>query len=294
MNVLPLTLALGLALSATHPAAAATESFQDLSVTVSGQGRPVVMIPGLNSAASVWDQTCQALQPVECHQVQLPGFAGASPIKTEHFLAAMRDRLEAYIATRHLDKPVLMGHSLGGVLALMVASDKPALPSRLVIVDSLPFFAGIRNPAATAESVKPQAEGMRAGMLAAPADQYQAQIKGTVVGLTNRKEQVDTLVRWGQSSDRATTAGAMYDMMTTDLRPSLKAITAPTLVLGSWAAYAPYGSTLDSTRGIFAAQYANLNGVRIAMSQAGYHFLMWDDLPWLKQEVTAFLAEGKN
>ena len=53
--------------------------------------RPVLMIPGLNSAASVWTETCAALQPgVQCHIVQLPGFAGAPAVSTTGRAAAAK------------------------------------------------------------------------------------------------------------------------------------------------------------------------------------------------------------
>ncbi|MBX4420858.1 hypothetical protein K4H00_22915, partial [Mycobacterium tuberculosis] len=80
------------------------------------------------------------------------------------------------------------------------------------------------------------------------------------------------LGRWGEASDRQTTADAMHAVMTTDLRDSIASITAPTLVLGSWAGYQPMGGTEDGTRAVFQAQYANLQGVQIAMSAQGFHF----------------------
>jgi len=104
---------------------------------------------------------------------------------------------------------------------------------------------------------------------------------------------VETLTTWGNASDRAITAEAMYEMMTIDLRGSLDQIRVPTLVLGAWAAYAPYGATKESTAALYKAQYAKLDGVRIEMSEGGYHFLMWDDPQWLQQQVRGFIATGK-
>ncbi len=291
MNIVPLTLAASLFAAAQPNAQAADLDFQGMTVHVEGQGRPVLMIPGLNSAAATWTQTCKALQPVQCHIVQLPGFAGQAPVKTEHFLSDMRARLEAYIADRHLDHPVIVGHSLGGFLALMIGIDQPRLPARLVIVDALPFFPAAANPAATVASSQAMAAGMRQQMLNQPADKYAQGVKASVAGLSNQPAKVAVLADWGLKSDRNTTAEAMYEMMTTDLRPELKAIVAPTLVLGSWAAYKPYGATEDSTRGIFSSQYAGLPGVDIKMSAGGYHFLMWDDGAWLTSQVRGFIAD---
>jgi pimeloyl-ACP methyl ester carboxylesterase len=272
------------------PAHAATEHFQDLQVEVIGSGRPVLMIPGLNSGAQVWRETCAALQPqVQCHLIQLPGFAGAPAVASDDFLSAMRDRLLAYSVDRKLDHPAVIGHSLGGVLALQTAIAAPQKIGPLVIVDALPYFGAVQNPAATPATLKPMAEQMRAGMLAADATQYAAQTDAAVANMAHAPEQVATLKLWGRDSDRATTANAMYSMTMTDLRQPIAGITAPVLVLGAWAAYQPFGATEASTRQVFATQYAALPGVRIEMSRAGYHFLMWDDPRWLQTQIRGFL-----
>ncbi|MNV18941.1 Pimeloyl-[acyl-carrier protein] methyl ester esterase [compost metagenome] len=272
------------------PAHAATERFQDLQVEVIGSGRPVLMIPGLNSGADVWRETCAALQPqVQCHLIQLPGFAGAPAVASDDFLSAMRDRLLAYSADRKLDHPAVIGHSLGGVLALQMAIAAPQKIGPLVIVDALPYFGAVQNPAATPATLKPMAEQMRAGMLAADATQYAAQTDAAVTNMAHAPEHVATLKQWGPDSDRATTANAMYAMTMTDLRQPIAGITAPVLVLGAWAAYQPFGATEASTRQVFATQYAALPGVRIEMNRAGYHFLMWDDPRWLQTQIRGFL-----
>lgn len=271
---------------------AAPAEFRDLHVDVVGQGKPVLMIPGLNSAASVWTETCAALQPgVQCHIVQLPGFAGAPAVTTEHFNTAMRDRLLAYLDDRKLDKPVVIGHSLGGTLALQMAAEKPGRIERLVIVDSLPFLGGLRGM--TPEAARGMAAGMRQQMLGASKEQWEAGTRQGAGGMTRSPAHVERAVAWGLASDRATTAQAMSELWGEDLRPLLPRITAPTLVLGAWAAYEPMGSTLDSTRRIFETQYAGLNGVKVSMSQRGYHFLMWDDADWLVGEVKGFLAAAR-
>lgn len=290
-----LLLSLLAAVAAPFAASAAAETtFRDIKVEVVGNGVPVLMVPGLNSNADTWRDTCQALQPqVQCHMVSLPGFAGRPVAEGEGegdaFLVPMRDRLLAYIAERKLQKPAVMGHSLGGVLALQMALAQPQAVGKLVIVDSLPYFGAVQNPAATVDSVRPMAEQMRAAMLAQPEATYLAQAEASAKGLVRDPSRWDTLKTWSQTSARTATTAALYDMMTTDLRGDVAAITSPTLVLGSWAAYQPMGSTMESTRAIFAAQYAKLPGVDIRMSKAGYHFLTWDDPQWVQAQVRQFL-----
>ena len=278
--------------SNSQAAPAAPVEFRDLRVDVVGQGRPVLMIPGLNSAASTWTETCAALQPgVQCHIVQLPGFAGAPAVVTENFQHAMRDRLLAYLDDRKLANPVVMGHSLGGTLALQMAAEKPGRIERLVIVDSLPFLAGIRGM--TPEAARGAATAMRQQMLAATKEQWEAGTRQGAGGMSRNPANIERVVAWGLASDRATTAQAMSELWAEDLRPLLPRITAPTLVLGAWAAFEPMGATMDSTRGLFEAQYAGLKGAKVVMSPRGYHFLMWDDADWLVAEVKNFLAAAQ-
>jgi pimeloyl-ACP methyl ester carboxylesterase len=287
-----------LSFAAWHAAHAATpQSFHDLKVDVVGKGRPVLMIPGLNSAGETWTETCAALQQdhVQCHIVTLPGFAGlpsAKDANKDAWLADMRDRLLAYVEARKLKHPVVMGHSLGGFLAMQMAIKQPATFERVVIVDTLAFLGAARDPAATAESVKPMAEAMRTRMLTQDDASYRAGVSSALKGLVHDPKRVETLTTWGNASDRAITAEAMYEMMTVDLRGSLDQIRVPTLVLGAWAAYAPYGATKDSTGALYKAQYAKLDGVRIEMSEGGYHFLMWDDPQWLQSQVRSFIGES--
>ncbi|MGY3265786.1 alpha/beta fold hydrolase [Lysobacter sp. HA35] len=281
-------------LSAAGNAFAATENFQGLTVDVVGKGRPVLMIPGLNSGADTWRDTCAALQKdhVQCHMVNLPGFAGVAPVSgvDQAFVDSMRDRLLAYAKARHLKQPVVVGHSLGGMLALEMAIAAPDAVGPLVIVDSLPFFPAAMNPAATVDTARPMADGMRTQMRASDEATYFKGVEASVATMAHDPERVETLKTWGHQSDRTTTTEAMYELMTTDLRPQLSKIKSPTLVLGSWAAYKPYGSTKESTANIFRTQYATLGGVRIDMSEAGYHFLMWDDPTWVQSNIRDVLA----
>lgn len=261
------------------------------TVRVVGKGQPMLLIPGLNCPGAVWDEALAHYQQrYQCHIISLAGFGGTAPVAaTDPLLPAVRDQLLAYIKTQQLRKPVVMGHSLGGFMALALSAAQPDAVGPLVIVDSLPFMAAIQNPAATVETMKPLAAQMRQQVKQGhmPAAAQRQMVAGMVTD-TARQTQV---ARWGLASDPATTAQAMYDMYTIDLRSDISRIKQPVLVLGSWAAYAQYGSTKESTRAIFAQQYAQLPQVRIEMSEAGRHFLMYDDTAWLLAQADGFLKQ---
>lgn len=283
---------MAMAVLGSGPAHAATATGK-VQVEVVGKGRPVLMIPGLNSSAEVWRETCQALQPqAQCLLVQLPGFAGAAAPdpRPADYLSTMRDELLGYLRAHHLQKVAVIGHSLGGVLAMQLALEAPDTVGPLVIVDSLPFYALVMNPQADAQNVAAMAGQLREGLLGADAESFNARNDATARALTRDAQHLPELQRWGRASDRKAMADAMYSMLARDLRDDIAGIHTPVLVLGSWAAYQPMGATQASTRAQFQAQYAKLAGVQIEMSEQGYHFLMWDDPRWLQQQLQRFLS----
>ena len=263
----------------------------NFTVRVVGKGRPMLLIPGLTCPGAVWDETVARYQgQYQCHIVSLAGFGGsAAPASTAQLLQNVRDQLLAYIRTQKLSKPVVVGHSLGGFMGLWLSATQPEAIGPLLIVDSLPFLAAVQNPAQTVEGAKPMAEGMRQQMASGKMTMAAArQMSGTMMQDTARISQT---ARWSVASDPATVAQAMYDLFTTDLRQDIVRIQQPVLVLGAWAAYKPYGSTLESTRAVFEQQYARLPQHRIEMSEAGRHFLMYDDAQWFFRNTDAFLQQ---
>ena len=261
------------------------------AVRVVGKGQPMLLIPGLTCPGAVWDETVAHYQKqYQCHIISLAGFGGVAPATvTDPLLPAVRDQLLAYIKTQKLNRPVVVGHSLGGFLALALSVAAPTAIGPLVIVDSLPFLAAIQNPATTVETAKPMAAGMRQQMK--QGHQPAATQRQMVAGMVTDTARQALVARWGMASDPGTVAQAYYDLFTTDLRADISRIQQPVLVLGAWAAYAQYGSTKESTRAIFAQQYAKLPQVRIEMSEAGRHFLMYDDTAWFLAQSDAFLKQ---
>lgn len=261
---------------------------------VVGKGQPVIMIPGLTCDGSVWDETIEAMgKNYQYHVMTLPGFAGNAPL--EDLEAGFFKQVEAmvldYIDENNIEKPIIIGHSLGGFMALNIAIKRPGLPSKLVIVDSLPYLTQVQMPQATnPEQAKQMAKQMTT-MVLASANQprankvaYQKQMLQTMI---LDKDKIDIAAGWGADSDTPTVAQSMYEMYTTDIREELSQIKVPTLVLGAWVAYQPYGSTRESTMKIYTDQYEKLPNVTVDMTDIGNHFIMWDDpeyfYGWLKK-----------
>lgn len=265
----------------------------DFKVEITGEGQDLILIPGLSSPGEVWDSTVEELSDeYRCHVISLPGFAGTEPIDFEgSFVPKMGDQIADYIKANNLNKPVIMGHSLGGFLSLYIGINYPELPGKLVSVDGVPFMAAMQNPAMTVEVAKPMAENMKAQMTNVKGEariQMQKQIIATMV---TDPEMQKIAVNWGLESDQKTVAQAMYDLYTIDLREQLDKIQVPVLVLGAWKAYENYGVTKDMAENMYNQQYSNLEEVTFLMSENGKHFLMWDDPAFLLTSFRSFMNQ---
>ena len=141
--------------------AASAEPVSDrITVTVRGQGPDVVPIPGLASSSAVWDATAARLEGhYRLHIVQVAGFAG-SPARANAqgpVIQPTVDAIDAYLKTNKLNSAKVIGHSLGGLMGLMLAIQHPEDVGKLMIVDSLPFYGALTGAkdvaAATPDSI---------------------------------------------------------------------------------------------------------------------------------------------
>jgi pimeloyl-ACP methyl ester carboxylesterase len=279
MKLLTLSLALTAAALAQTP----------FHVTVTGHGRPVILIPGLSSAGETWDTTVARYKDnFECHVLTVAGFAGVPRIPAP-VLPKVRDGIADYIRAKKLDHPIVVGHSLGGFVALDLAAHFPDLTGRLVIVDSYPFFAGVSDPKATPETARENAAQMRQYMGAQDQDSYERYVKSGLGtrSMVEKESDFDRIVAWGLKTDRTAATDAMAELFAADLRDDLAKIKVPTLVLGSWIGFKQY-TDHARTEANLRAQYAKLDGVQIELTDTAHHFIMWDDPEWMFGRLDRF------
>ena len=109
----------------------------ELSVQEAGSagGRPLVLLHALGESAADWDGVVPALMPGRrALAVDLRGH-GASDRPGNYSLELMRDDVLGLLDALRLASVDLVGHSLGGLVALLVAEAAPSRVDRLVLED---------------------------------------------------------------------------------------------------------------------------------------------------------------
>jgi pimeloyl-ACP methyl ester carboxylesterase len=241
-------------------------------------GKPdVVLIPGLSSSRAVWDGEAKLLAAnYRLHLVQVNGFAGApaGANASGSVLPGIVAELHGYISAAGMH-PVVVGHSLGGLLALMLADKYPGDVRKLVIVDTLPYYAVLFNPAATVETAKPMAEQIRTQMIAMPEAQYDGMLPMMVAQMVNDPAAQAKVLAWTKATDRTVAFDAMYDDLTTDERAAVASIQTPTLVL---FAVDPSLKQPDPVAYEAAVRdgYKSMPHVTLVKVEPSRHFIMFD------------------
>jgi pimeloyl-ACP methyl ester carboxylesterase len=290
-----LLLSLGLLLIPATPATVAAQEaeYQRFSVEVTGEGPDVILIPGLATPRDVWQPTARELASrYRLHLVQVRGFGEDAGINAEGpVLEPMVEELARYIAQEGLQKPAIVGHSMGGLAALMLGVHHPELPGRLMIVDALPWFGVLAAPGqeVTMETIEPQAAALRNGMIATygqdlTSEQLAAQVQGQVLDPAHLPQ----LTEWAGRADPRVAGQLAYDDLTTDMRQEIALITAPVTVVFPWNETYPPRAQAEP---FYRAQYAALPAVETVGVGAAGHFLMLDQPAAFLQALEGFLTE---
>jgi pimeloyl-ACP methyl ester carboxylesterase len=253
-----------------------------ITVRKSGSGKQsIIFIPGLSCSGTVWDSTKQKLKKkYTCYVLTLPGFAGV-PAQSDPSFKNFEKAIADYIIGNHISKPIIIGHSLGGSLAMALASDYPDLASKIIAVDALPFLLAFNDSTAKANALDCDQE--IAELIALTKEEFYKLQKQSAWRFVSDTAGQKNMVDWAIRSDRKTFAKLYCDLTNTDLREQLSAVTCPALVL-----LQPYFS--DSQAAV-ATQFKNLKQVKIVYSTRGLHFIMYDNYNWYMEQVISFLKE---
>jgi pimeloyl-ACP methyl ester carboxylesterase len=274
------------------PAAAQPGFASDrIGVTVTGSGPDVVLIPGLSSHPDVWQSTVAAVPGYRYHLIHVSGFGGrpAGANGSGPVLAPVAEEIARYISEARLDRPAIVGHSMGGSWAMMVAGRHPALASRVMVVDMMPFLGAMfGGPTATADSLRPVAEQIRAGMASSTGEARQRQVEQTIATMVKTESLRPAVVAQSLASDTAASAQGFYDLVVTDLRPDVANIRVPLTVLYVLPAGAPL--TADQIDGFYRASFAGAPQAVLKRIPDSYHFIMFDQPAVFQTELRAFLA----
>jgi pimeloyl-ACP methyl ester carboxylesterase len=241
------------------------------SVELGGSGPDVLLIPGLTAGREIWRATAEALPGHRFHLLQVAGFAGepARGNRAGPLLSPLAEEIARYIAEAGLVRAAIVGHSMGGTLAMLVAARHPALLGRIMVVDMLPEPAALFGGSAAGwaplarMAATPGGSRVLAGLLAAFSPP----------GSSNR------------NSDPEVVGRATRELIAADLTPLLPQIRAPMTIV-----YAvPNSGARRAIDHQFASAYATARNARLVRIDNSGHMVMLDQPARFRAALRTFL-----
>lgn len=273
------------------------QSRVSFAVAKSGHGGPLIFIPGLDCGGEVWNDAVRHFSATHtCYVLTLPGFDGQPPIDNNNILGAVVSQLADYIRENRIQKPVIVGHSLGGWIALALAAKNPDLEGGLVIVSSAPFLPALSmGNTISLDSATKIGQLIKKGMSGQTPAQVATSQKMYLPTMIRDTVRINEVAAMAALSDQHTQGEIMAELFSGDLRPSMDQIRCPILALADWSAYKAYGATAGSVKANLDDQYGKLsraNGasLTIAINDSSKHFIMFDEPQWFYDQVDRWLA----
>jgi pimeloyl-ACP methyl ester carboxylesterase len=249
------------------------EQLPPLAFEKTGEGPlPVVLLHGLGGSARDWDRIKGVWsRTMTLYTVDFYGHGRTPPLDRPTTLMDLARGVMQLMQKEKIEHPVILGHSMGGLVALQLAEINPGAFAALVIVDIPPCR----------KSVKPTAADRKA--FADGADQFIREHWGR---WATQPEDAEAVVKSALATDRKTFLDLYWDVQKADLRPGFGALRLPVLVVyaeptGGFSAADDPQKLYD---GVPAIQFSIISGVR--------HFIMLDDPRTFS--VTVFNFLGKN
>ncbi len=253
----------------------AQEAFQ---VKVIGKGDPVLLFPGFACTGEVFEETVKALSNSnECHVFTFAGFGGIPAIEMP-WLPKIKDQVLAYVKSKKLNKPVIIGHSLGGTLGLWLASTDQSLFKKVIAIDALPCNGAVMMPNYDASSIvyeSPYSKQMLQQDTASFRKQVQQQVGFMMLNKEKQKKVVDMMLQ----ADRNTYVYGYVDLLKLDLRNDIAGIQIPVVLL---AATHPNKAIIEKT---YNEQYTKLGNKVIHYADKAAHFVMYDQPEWYINKI---------
>jgi pimeloyl-ACP methyl ester carboxylesterase len=198
-----------------------------IAYTGAGSGPPLVMLHGAPSDSRTWTWMLPDLS--RDHFVlawDAPGFGESSDIDDRWRAPQFADALAAFIAALGVERPHIVGHSFGTMVALSLFQRHPAVPASLVLIGGYAGWAG---------SLPPDEVARRLEMFVGMAELGDAFDPKSYPGLfsefipADRDAALTTMMR--ENIRPATVRAAGHIGAETDLRPVLPTVDVATLIL---------------------------------------------------------------
>lgn len=209
----------------------------------------------------------------------MKGFAGIKPESSPDLMNWVKS-IADYLKENEISEPVIIGHSIGGGMAMILAAKYPSLISKIIVVDALPALGALNDTAFKAQENPDCSEYVKQfGSMS--DEQFYLMQKNSVSGLITDTAHREQVIQWTVQSDRNTLAQIFCQYLNTDMRDMISDVKCPALIL--------LEGYFTNIKPVISEQYKNLKTAELKFATKGLHFVMYDDTQWYLDQIDNFL-----
>lgn len=289
--------------AASEPPASAAPVLTPLAhVEVMGSG-PVsmVLIPGNNADWTVFRSFMERnAQRYTMYAVTLPGFGGSTPppepqlpaYSLGEWLQNAEDAVATMIVERKLDKPIVVGHGLGGHLALRLSIHRPGLVGKVVSMEGPPAFPMTETEVPEDERARRIDEefGPRVAQMTSEMYEFAQRngAEGMVKNASRARELGDMFIKTTPEAWRR----YLMEVLAVDLREEMKDLSCPVLVIGAIPDAARQSMPPSRLREFWRDAVARTDKATLIFFEGQRHYVM-DEAPAELDMTIAAFVEGE-
>ncbi len=235
----------------------------------------MVLIHGLGSNAEVWNSILPYLNATFNVAIfEIAGHGTTQPI-SDPTIAKEVERLAAFIQEQGMAYPTLVGHGMGGMIALQYTLDHPADVHRLIMMDSAPVQL------ASDEQKKEISDQL--------AEDYDTFVANRYLVMSPMPDVTEIILDDALKTDSATFVSLLLDSFHYDMTEQLPSLSVPLLVIGSELLF-PNPDLVQPILGQIGFGKARALSFK-RMGQTG-HFMMLERPVYLASVLLAFGVEA--
>jgi pimeloyl-ACP methyl ester carboxylesterase len=250
--------------------------------------RSIVFVPALFCGSWQWNAQINALSSTyDVLVVTLPGFDGRPPIEGDDLMARAARSLHLLLTTHRLNRPIVVGHSLGGTISIYYAEHFPHDMTGVVTVEGgYPIAATQTAREAYVAKSTAAYEGIDRSAVGAVIR------KQTLQYTITSKADVDTVEPLAARSDPGAIIAWMRAALTLDLTPDLRDIRVPLTVM------IPFDPDIDPYQGFqskeaklaaYVRWVAAVPNAKVTLVTPSRHFVMFDQPVTFQQDLETAL-----
>ena len=255
---------------------------------------PIIFIHGLGSYMSGWNKNFDIISKSNhCFRIDLPGYGKSSKADYNSGMAFYANCIKRFCDKLKLKKVILVGHSMGGQIAVTTALEFPQMVERFVLIDPAGFetFNEVQKQALKAVtsadlilnlSEERIRQNFAVNFYKGMPDDAQFMIKDRLLMKTSPEFEIYCRI----------VARNVHQMLDEPIFSKLKNIQQPTIVFfGEKDALIPnrYLNPALTTEGVAQAGVKEIPHSELIMLPNAGHFSSWDQPDLLNQKILSFL-----